>query len=109
LAVPISIPSSQPASALCATRAPKPKVFISDQEIALKSTVQELLPNTAQLLCVWHINKNVLNKAQRVWRNADGNTEEEKKAISQQRAQFMSRWSQVCTIIIIRGVQDLYK
>jgi hypothetical protein len=43
---------------------PPPRVFISDQEDALKSAIQTLLPSVPQLLCIWHINKNVLTKAQ---------------------------------------------
>jgi MULE transposase domain len=74
-------------------------VFISDQEEALKSAVRELLPAVPQLLCVWHINKNVLTKAQHVWRDADGETEEEKQAIKEKRAQFMAAWNKVRTLV----------
>jgi hypothetical protein len=77
------------------TRLPQPRVFISDHEDALKSAVSELLPRAPQLLCVWHINKNVQTKAQREWRTADGKTKEEKKAIDDQRAAFMGRWAEI--------------
>jgi MULE transposase domain len=76
-----------------------PHVFISDQEEALKSAVRELLPAVPQLLCVWHINKNVLTKAQHVWRNADGETVEEKQAITEKRTQFMAAWNKVRTLV----------
>ena len=72
-----------------------PRVFISDHEDALKSAVTQLLPRVPQLLCVWHVNKNVQTKAQREWRTADGKTKEEKKAIEDQRAAFMGRWTQL--------------
>ena len=70
-------------------------MFISDQEEALKSTVRELLPSIPQLLCMWHINKNVLTKAQKVWRDTNGITQEEKEEIKEKRKQFMTCWNQV--------------
>ena len=81
----------------------RPHVFISDQEDALKSAVRELLPTVPQLLCIWHINKNVQTKAQQIWRDADGVTREEKQEIKEKRSQFMTRWNQVrrCTIRIL--------
>jgi hypothetical protein len=86
-------------STFLAKTTPNPRVFISDQEEALKSAVRELLPAVPQLLCVWHINKNVLTKAQHVWRDADGETEEEKQAIKEKRAQFMAAWNKVRTLV----------
>ena len=73
-------------------------MFISDQEEALKSVVQELLPTVPQLLCVWHINKNVQTKVQQTWRDADGLTKEEKKAMAEKRTKFMAQWNKVCII-----------
>jgi MULE transposase domain len=75
--------------------APKPRVFISDQEEALRSAVCQLLPSVPQLLCVWHINKNVQTKAQHVWRDADSNTPQEKEEIAQKWSDFMARWNGV--------------
>jgi hypothetical protein len=75
-----------------------PRVFISDQEDALKQAAHTLLPGVPQLLCVWHINKNVQTKAQQTWRDADGVTKEEKQKIAEKRAEFMKRWTQVCPV-----------
>jgi hypothetical protein len=72
-----------------------PRVFISDQEIALKSAARILLLSVPQLLCVWHIEKNILIHAQLAWRNADGNTPQEKEIITQKRDEFMGRWKQL--------------
>jgi hypothetical protein len=69
----------------------QPRVFISDQEEALKMSARLLLPGVPQLLCVWHINKNVQTKAQQTWRDADGVTKEEKQRIAEQRALFVKR------------------
>jgi hypothetical protein len=38
-----------------------PNVLLSDNEDALKSACSELWPGVHQLLCLWHINKNVQN------------------------------------------------
>ena len=77
------------------TGVPQPHVFISDQEDALKQAAHTLLPEVPQLLCVWHINKNVQTRAQQTWRDADGITKEEKQEITEKRNQFMERWTQV--------------
>jgi hypothetical protein len=79
------------------TGAPKPHVFISDQEDALKLAAHTLLPGVPQLLCVWHINKNVQTRAQQTWRDADGKTKEEKQEIAERRDRFMKRWTEVCS------------
>lgn len=76
-------------------------MFISDQEEALKMAARALLPEVPQLLCVWHMNKNVQTKAQQTWRDADGRTKEEKQKIAEYRAGFMKRWTQVCRPIFI--------
>jgi hypothetical protein len=52
-----------------------------------------LLLGVPQLLCVWHINKNVQTKAQQAWRDADGVTKEEKQRIAEQKALLMKRWT----------------
>jgi len=83
------------ANFLLSTGLQQPRVFISDQEEALKAAARVLLPGVPQLLCVWHINKNVQTKAQQVWRDADGRTKEEKQQITEHRATFMKRWIQV--------------
>lgn len=54
------------ANFLLKTGVQQPRVFISDQEEALKMSARLLLPGVPQLLCVWHINKNVQTKAQQV-------------------------------------------
>lgn len=49
-----------------------PDVFVTDYEMALINASYEVFPNTANLLCIWHINKNVLKIADyilKVWTN----------------------------------------
>jgi len=68
-----------------------PKVFISDQEDALKSAALELMPEVPQILCVWHISMNALSKAQYVWRDRDSSMEDEKVEIAEMRTDFMAQ------------------
>ena len=79
------------ANFLLKTGVQPPRVFISDQEEALKIAARSLIPEVPQLLCVWHINKNVQTKAQQIWRDANGRTKEEKQKIVEQRGAFMKR------------------
>lgn len=37
-----------------------PKVFVTDKEDALRNALQTEFPLAANLLCIWHINKNIL-------------------------------------------------
>src|SRR5579871_3941802 len=62
---------------LLKTGTSEPRVFISNQEDALKLAAHALLPKVPQLFYVWYINKNVLAKAQMAWRDADGTRSEE--------------------------------
>src|ERR1051326_4356412 len=77
------------------TVAPSPRVFVSDVEDALKNAARDLWPKVTQLLCVWHVNKNVLTMANKTWRTANGTTKEEKEAISKRHKDFMTRWHKV--------------
>jgi MULE transposase domain len=40
-----------------------PEVIITDNDTALKTVLKYAFPETPQLLCLWHINKNVLTHA----------------------------------------------
>ncbi|KAG5566439.1 hypothetical protein RHGRI_002122 [Rhododendron griersonianum] len=40
----------------------QPLVILSDRELALMNAIQLVFPGTAHVLCVWHIEKNVLSK-----------------------------------------------
>lgn len=74
---------------------PNPNVFISDHEKALVNAAKDLLGDVPQLLCVWHINMNVLTKVNRIWRVADGKTPDERDKFQELREAFMARWRQV--------------
>lgn len=72
-----------------------PSVIITDQEMALKNAASSVFRRVPQLLCVWHINKNVQTKAQHVWRDANGKTQAEKDTIKARRQAFLSRWNEL--------------
>jgi hypothetical protein len=80
---------------LIKTATPLPRIFMSDQELALKRAVYSLLPEVPQLVCVWHINKNVQTRVQQTWRLADAPTIEGREEMANKRAKFMDRWAQV--------------
>jgi hypothetical protein len=39
---------------------PDPNIIVTDRDLALLQASEEVFPNTAALLCIWHVNKNVL-------------------------------------------------
>jgi hypothetical protein len=47
---------------LIACGIPEPLLLITDTELVLMSTLNNLFPNSHHLLCAWHVNMNVLAK-----------------------------------------------
>jgi hypothetical protein len=43
-----------------------PEVILTDNEDAVKAAAEHTWPSIPQLLCVWHVNQNVLTHAQKV-------------------------------------------
>jgi len=39
-----------------------PKVIVTDRELALMNSIEKVYPSTQNLLCIWHINKNIVAK-----------------------------------------------
>jgi hypothetical protein len=73
-----------------------PQVHITDNEAALKLALKTRFPDIPQLLCMWHINKNVLTHAQRAWITTDPwLSDEEKEEVQKHRDDFMTVWNQV--------------
>jgi hypothetical protein len=69
------------------------EAILTDDERALKNAFALHFPHVPQLLCVWHVNKNLLVKAQKTWR-VDSRDDELNKENQKLREEFMSRWSQ---------------
>jgi hypothetical protein len=69
------------------------EAILTDDERSLKKAFALHFPHVPQLLCVWHVNKNLLVKAQKTWR-VDSRDDELNKENEKLRKEFMSRWSQ---------------
>ena len=67
----------------------EPAVVVTDRELALMAALSEVFPRVKHLLCVWHINKNILAKCRKHFVGIGG---DEDKAWDS----FMSSWSE-CT------------
>ncbi|KAI9914493.1 hypothetical protein PsorP6_007145 [Peronosclerospora sorghi] len=61
-----------------------PKVIVTDSDGALAAAIQEVAQHSRHLLCLWHIEKNVLANSKKHIVNGD----EHKK--------FMMSWASVC-------------
>lgn len=70
------------------------EAFITDEEDALKNAILAIYPGVPQLLCFWHVEKRVLEKAKSLWRvnNVDEATN---KANKEKKQEFMAAWKQV--------------
>jgi hypothetical protein len=49
----------------------RPKVIVTDCDLALMSAISSVFPNSANLLCLWHINKNVLANCRKHFENQE--------------------------------------
>ena len=61
----------------------QPKVIITDREMSLMNAIRIVYPTCANLLCVWHINKNIL-----------ANTKDNSWNIDEEFERFMKEWNQ---------------
>jgi len=66
--------------------------WLTDRQLALKNAVKTTFPSCQQLLCLWHVNKNVLGKVQKTWEMPYLPTDEQIKEIMGFRDLFISRW-----------------
>ena len=44
-----------------------PKVIATDRELALMNSIQRVFPHAVNLLCIWHIQKNVVANCKKVF------------------------------------------
>jgi len=71
----------------------KIEVFLTDDDSSLKAALSLYYSDTAQLLCLWHVNKNVEEKVNKTWRiNTSNEDNEENK---EKRKAFMAEWNHV--------------
>ncbi len=67
-------------------------VWLTDRQLALKNAAHKVYPGCKQLLCLWHINKNVLTKVQATWVMPYLPSDEEIQEVMGYRNHFMDRW-----------------
>jgi len=53
-------------SFLTANKIPPPEVMITDRELALMNAISKIFPNTKNMLCTWHIEKNLVANASKL-------------------------------------------
>jgi hypothetical protein len=56
------------------TDVPKPGVIVTDRELALMRAINSVFPNARNLLCIWHIEKNVLSNCRRYFSSDENHT-----------------------------------
>jgi transposase-like protein len=42
---------------------PPPRTILTDKERALMTVIETVFPDTKNMICIWHININILKKA----------------------------------------------
>ena len=60
-----------------------PNVLVTDRDLALMGAIEEVFQQSTNLLCVWHIQKNVLAKCSKIFSKAEHLTN------------FMQAWSRI--------------
>ncbi|POS83078.1 hypothetical protein EPUL_004611, partial [Erysiphe pulchra] len=68
---------------------------VDDKELALKNALTRVFPILTQLLCRWHISKNLQAKAAAIFSVSNSSTEEEKEHKNTQRDLFMIKWNTI--------------
>jgi hypothetical protein len=71
------------------------QVIITDNDSGLKSACRDVFPITSQLLCVWHVQKNVLTKAKEIWRESEAEDKDQLQEVKELREDFMAAWNLV--------------
>jgi hypothetical protein len=66
------------------------EVFRTDDN-SLKAALSLYNPDTTQLLCLWHVNKNVEEKVNKTWRINNSNEDNEEN--KEKRKAFLVKWA----------------
>ena len=67
----------------------KPGVIVTDRELALMNALEIIFPDSANLLCVWHINKNILKNCKPQFPKETENEENDEWQL------FLAKWNDV--------------
>src|SRR6266513_2341047 len=72
------------------------EVLLIDDETALKNALTAIYPTVPQLLCLWHINKNVLTRAKKTFATHPEFSAETNQRNKKYREEFMGDWDALC-------------
>lgn len=79
-----------------------PEAFITDNDKALRNALSRVFEGIPRLLCIWHIQQNVLNRVKKTWRLADyAEDTEDRERVKEKHEQCMKDWSKVSYSIIV--------
>ena len=83
------------------------EVIFTDTDVSLKGALTTVFPSVPQLLCIWHINKNVETAVADHWKvnTLNQNNEENKE----KRKSFLERWNTVISQPTEEEFEDYYK
>lgn len=82
-----------------------PSVIVTDNDKSLIGALNHVFPDVPQLLCTWHIQKNILKHVAKSWKRhrTTGETAEDKQAEREQaeerKSKFPSSWLHVSRTI----------
>ena len=68
------------------------EVFLTDDDTSLRNALAVFYPHTPQLLCIWHVNKNVETKVNTTWKIST-TSDDANKANKELRREFMANWT----------------
>ncbi|CAJ0836910.1 6421_t:CDS:2, partial [Entrophospora sp. SA101] len=90
-----------------------PKVIVTDRELALMNAIGRIFPGAHHLLCIWHINKNILAKCKRHFATEEDWTEfiELWKAVTASITEqdFTTKWKEFLECYAIEGAHATLK
>ena len=72
----------------------KTEVFLTDDEGTLKTALSHYYPDVPQLLCLWHVNKNIEEVVNKTWKINTTNEDNEENEMK--RKDFLAAWNNVC-------------
>jgi hypothetical protein len=72
-----------------------PTVIIRDGDDSVKLALNAVFPAAKQLLCLFYVNRNILEHAKKKWQTDDSLTKEQKQVVIAERAAVEATWNHV--------------
>ncbi|KAI9921878.1 hypothetical protein PsorP6_002004 [Peronosclerospora sorghi] len=81
--------------------------ILTDTDLSLKNALTTVYPDVPQMLCIWHVNKNVEKAVADYWKiNTSNENNEENK---EKRKGFLDTWSSVISQTTEEGFDESYE